>query len=106
MLRSAARRFRMSARRGAEYEQISGDYTKCKGGPHPPPSGTMMDFFFQTSYPLKYRIGGTLGGIFIAVSAFGPTWAIPFNRYWVNVYRENGKKGPTAYGAGKGYAWN
>ena len=66
----------------------------------------MMDFFFQTSYPLKYRIGGTLGGIFIAVSAFGPTWAIPFNRYWVNIYRENGKKGPTAYGAGKGYAWN
>ena len=33
MLRSAARRFRMSARRGAEYEQISGDYMKCKGGP-------------------------------------------------------------------------
>ena len=44
--------------------------------------------------------------MFIAVSAFGPTWAIPFNRYWVDVARKAGKKGPTAYGKGKDYAWN
>ena len=38
-----------------------------------------------------------MAGIFICLGAFAPTWTIPFNRYWVNIYRENGLACPAVF---------
>merc|ERR1719253_530743 len=94
---------RLGSRRfnSASANQISGDYSKCgsvaaKKGvaaiAHPKPDGNVLDFLFQTSFPLYMRAASTAAVLFIGVSSFAPTWMIPFNRYWVKVYRNNSEK--------------
>merc|ERR1719473_1602726 len=91
--RLGSRRFVFSSESAS---MTSGDYSKCASaaGPtaraHPKPDGNLFDFIFQTSFPVTMRTASTIATFFILVSSFAPTWMIPFNRYWVNVYRENG----------------